>query len=201
MGCAAPNPIHWRDLRSRPREMVLAQPGVTAGVGQGYEVRFLNGRVLVDPERASMKELEPDPERIMSEVFQILVLNYLCGPHGGALTGEVVSEKELPAGATFFRGPHELQVHSAVEAFGGDAERFERCGRALGGELVDHGDRAVRLWPFPEIPVTFVLWLVDEEFPASISVLFDRSISRWFELDMVFLLVQVLSQRLVRSPG
>jgi hypothetical protein len=53
--------------------------------------------------------------------------------------------------------------------------------------------------PFPQIPVTYVLWTADDEFPASVSVLFDSSITRWFELDMIFTLVWVLTERIVEG--
>jgi hypothetical protein len=52
-------------------------------------------------------------------------------------------------------------------------------------------------FPFPGIPVTYVLWVEDSEFPASVSVMFDSSIERWLKLDMIFLLVETLTQRIM----
>ena len=59
----------------------------------------------------------------------------------------------------------------------------------------------MRFLPFPLMPVTYVLWKEDEEFPASVSVLFDKSITRWFELDMIFTLVLVLTERIVEGQS
>jgi hypothetical protein len=66
---------------------------------------------------------------------------------------------------------------------------------------VGHGDAALRFRPFPETPVTLILWQADEEFGAQVTATFDRSISRWFELDMIFLLVRQLAIRLGQGPG
>lgn len=196
MGCAAPNPLHWQDLRQRPAETIGLVPGVTR-TSDGFEVAFLDARYLVDPQGERIEELGPEPGRCPGEAFQILLIRYLVSSGAGEPADELVSEKELPGGATFFQGPHALLVEPVIQRFGADPPGFVACGLALGGECVELGDAAVRFWPFPKIPVTYVLWQADDEFPASVSVLFDRSISRWFELDMVFLLVAEVTGRIV----
>jgi len=184
MGCAAPNPLHWKDLLSVCPAAV--------------EVDFLNARYRVDPLAESITELNPDPQRVLSRSFQILLIRYLTST-GGELTGEEITEKDLPGGVTFFRGPHELPVAPVAERFGSDPEAFRARGRQLGAEPVSHGDAAVRFWPFKGIPVIYVLWKADEEFPASVSVLFDRSVASWFEPDMIFLLISEISARIVEE--
>jgi len=200
MGCAAPNPLHWEDLRNRPRDLVLQQDGVSPAVnGRGYEVTFLNAAYLVDPEAERISEIAPDPSRRLSEEFQILLIRYLVADNGGPVDDEDVSEKDFPGGVTFFQGPHTLHVSPIVEVYGKDPAAFEARARELGAVPRSHGDKAMRFFPFPAIPVTYVLWTEDEEFPASVSVLFDKSITRWFALDMVFTTVLVLTQRIVEG--
>ena len=55
----------------------------------------------------------------------------------------------------------------------------------------------MKFFPFPEIPVTYVLWTEDNEFPASVNIMFDKSIEKWFSLDMIFLVVLILTDRIV----
>ncbi|MEW6350159.1 MAG: DUF3786 domain-containing protein [Thermodesulfobacteriota bacterium] len=197
MGCAAPNPLHWEDLRTRPSEMVLRRKGVKeAALGKAFEITFLDAAYLVDPHRETITELFPEPNRPLSEAFQILLIRYLVAEYGGPADGRDVSEKDLPGGVTFFQGPHALHVSPITKRFGDDPTAFLELGRAFGGEVRSYGDGSLRFLPFPEIPVTYVLWRADEEFPASVSVLFDASITRWFELDMVFTLVMVLTERI-----
>lgn len=200
MGCAALNPLHWIDLRSRSRNEVLCRPGVRAtSEGRGYEVGFLNAWYHVDPVAERIRELSPLPGRKLSEEFQILLIRYLVAKNGGPLEGATISEKDLPGGSTFFQGPHTLHVAPLLEKFGRDPEAFVAVCTNMGGVSVPLGDKGVRFFPFPLIPVTYVLWQEDEEFPASMTVLFDRSIGRWFELDMIFTLVLVVTERIMEA--
>jgi hypothetical protein len=197
MGCAAPNPLHWEDLRNKAAEEVLTRGGVKpVSEGSGYEVEFLDAVYRVDPVEEVISEIRPDPRRVLTEEFQILLIRYLVAPFGGPPDGIDISEKDLPGGVTFFQGPHALYVGPIVKRYGGDPAAFESRSRRLGSEPAAYGDCAVRFFPFPQIPVTYVLWKEDEEFPASVSVLFDASVERWFELDMVFTLVWVLTERI-----
>lgn len=202
MGCAAPNSFHWEDLRNRPREEILRQAGVTAGQdGKGYEVPFLNALYLVDPAHEIIRELSPNPSRLLSEEFQILLIRYLVANNGGEPMGEDISEKDLPGGVTFFQGPHALYVSPIAHRYGTDPNAFEKRARKLGAVPASYGDKAMRFLPFPLMPVTYVLWKEDSEFPASVTVVFDKSIGRWFELDMVFTLVLALTTRIMEEDA
>jgi hypothetical protein len=200
MGCAAPSPLHWEDLRNRSRETILQQEGVRpATQGNGYEIGFLDAHYLVDPQAERITELSPLPGRVLTEEFQILLIRYLVAPNGGPPDGRDISEKDLPGGVTFFQGPHALHVKPLVRLYGEDPEAFEARGRELAAVPVPYGDKAMRFLPFPYMPVTYVLWRADEEFPAAVTVLFDKSIPRWFELDMIFTLVLALTERITES--
>lgn len=198
MSCASPNALHWEDLRTRPIEEVLARDGVRiAADGRSYEVDFLWSIYRVDAVGRRIVEAFPTSDRQLSEEFQILLIRYLVAPNTAKVEGIEISEKDLPGGVTFFQGPHALHVKPIKRLFGADPDGFERRGRELGAVSVPYGDRAMRFYPFPQIPVTYILWREDDEFPASVSVMFDRSIARWFELDMIFTLVLVLTERIV----
>lgn len=198
MSCATPNAVHWEDLRARPSEDVLRNPGVwVSSRVEGYTLNFLNAVYDVDTTSERIMEISPQPSMQLTEEFQILLIRYLVAKNGGPLEGKEISEKDFPGGVTFFQGPHALYTEPVARLFGDDPQAFEDRGCELGAKKVPYGDRAMRFLPFELIPVTYVLWKKDAEFPASISVLFDKSISRWFELDMIFTLVLVLTVRIV----
>jgi len=199
MSCAAPHPFHWQDLRSCGREQILAHAGVRlASDGRAYELTFLDALYRIDPTAERIEEIAPEPSRELTEEFQILLIRYLVSTDGGEVDGKEVGEKDFPGGVTFFQGPHTLHVAPIAKLYGRNPEAFEARGRELGAIQVPYGDKALRFYPFPKIPVTYVLWKEDEEFPASVSVLFDSSITRWFELDMIFTLTLVLTERIVK---
>ncbi len=197
MGCASPNPYHWEDLAGRPVDKVCGQPGVSlAQDGHSYDVQFLNSVYRVDPVKRQIVEISPNPMRLLTEEFQILLIRYLVAPNGGVVTGTEISEKDLQGGVTFFQGPHALHVEPIVRLYGSDPEAFEKRAGELGAIQSTHGDKGMTFSTFPQIPVTYVLWKEDEDFPASVSILFDRSIERWFSLDMIFMVVMVLTERI-----
>ncbi len=198
MGCASPHPFHWEDLRNRNVGSILDKPGVKASESQsGYEVHFLNALYLVDPVDERIREITPQPDRVLSEEFQILLIRYLVAENAGPPDGVDVSEKDFPGGVSFFQGPHTLHTGPIAERYATDIQGFEAKAREFGAVPAAYGDKGMRFLPFPQIPVTYVLWVEDEEFPASVKVLFDKSITRWFNLDMIFTLVLVLTERLL----
>jgi hypothetical protein len=200
MSCASPNPLHWEDLRNRSLVEILRRDAVKLAAGRdGYEVGFLNALYHVDPVGERIVEISPNPARVLTEEFQILLIRYLVASYGGPLDGREISEKDLPGGVLFFQGPHALHLPPIAKLYGRSPEAFEARGLELDATPVAYGDKAMRFQPFPLIPVTYVLWKEDEEFPASVSALFDASIVRWFELDMVFTLVMVLTERIVEG--
>lgn len=198
MSCAKPNPLHWEDLRNSPRQAIISRSGVKEVGDSGvYELNFLDSTYLVDPIKEEIKEIRPKPERLLEENFQILLIRYLVAGNGGPESGKDISEKDLPGGVTFFQGPHELHTRPIAKRFGSDPEGFKELASSLGAHKIDYGDIGMRFYPFPDIPVTYILWTADNEFPSSVSALFDSSISKWFELDMVFTLVWVLTDRIM----
>jgi len=131
--------------------------------------------------------------------FYLMVLLYLLNAKGGEPGGNWISEKELKGGTTFFRGPHALPVGDIQRAFGKDAEGFIHAGIRLGGVEIPFGDKGIALKVFPKVPLAYVLWQEDQEFPARVTVLFDATIQGQFSLDGVWCLVSEVSQRLLEA--
>jgi hypothetical protein len=63
------------------------------------------------------------------------------------------------------------------------------------------GDAAFRLNPFPRIPIYYLLWLGNREFPPRISILLDRSIERVLSSPSIWSLVTLCSYYLLKAPG
>jgi hypothetical protein len=129
----------------------------------------------------------------------LFLLHYLLGTKETSLEGKRVSEKELKGGEMFFRGPHTLPVKGIIEKFGRNPQGFMELGLKLGGKKVELGDASIELAAAPKIPVTYVLWAEDDEFPASVSILFDPTIQEFLPLDIIYGATIVLSHRLVEG--
>ncbi len=120
--------------------------------------------------------------------FDLFVIYYLLRAKDIRLREEWVSEKDLPGGSTFFRGPHQIPTDLISQRFDNDLEQFKIwCGN-LGGTPIQMADAAFRFSITPDIPVVVLYWLGDEDFPAEAKILYDRSVSELLSLDILFAL-------------
>ena len=68
-----------------------------------------------------------------------------------------------------------LPLDRIASLYGKDKTAFIGQGEKFCAEVVNYGDAALRLLPFPRVPITMILWLEDEEFPARADLLFDST--------------------------
>ena len=61
-------------------------------------------------------------------------------------------------------------------------------------------DAAYKLQPYPRVSLYFLLWEGDEEFPAQVTVLFDRSIENVLAADAIWALVNRVVTALLQGP-
>jgi hypothetical protein len=120
--------------------------------------------------------------------FDLFVIYYLLRAKNIRLSGEWVSEKDLPGGSAFFRGPHQIPTELICKRFNNDLQQFKICCEILGGTSIEMADAAFRFSITPDIPVAVLYWIGDEDFPAEAKILYDRSVSELLSLDILFAL-------------
>lgn len=130
------------------------------------------------------------------EYFYLFVIYYVLLAAECRVKGEWISEKDLPGGATFFRGPHRIPTDLISGRFGNNLKEFNICCEKLGGTAISLGDAAFSFEVAPGLPVAVVYWLGDEDFPAEAGLLYDRSIANLLPLDIVFALAVAVCARL-----
>ncbi|MBW1801801.1 MAG: DUF3786 domain-containing protein [Deltaproteobacteria bacterium] len=200
---STPYATPWKDklckeLRLLKPEEVCDRAGVKFSREGFYSIDSIGGeyRVYIDEER--VEETGGDPLALDPE-FQLTLFSYLIHAQDIDLTGKWISEKDLRGGSTFFRGPHQLPAAPLVKKFGRDAGLFLEEGKALGGKPLDFGDVSLEFSVLPRVPLTCVLWVEDEEFPARVSFLFDSSIKAHLELDVIIALVNSVVRKLLSN--
>jgi hypothetical protein len=189
----------WKALAARDpaelsrRTLAAAEPG-------GYSLDFLDRRYRVEPEAGRIGG--PQADRLLADPeFELLLLTYLTQAADVPPEGTWVSEKDLPGGSLFFRGPHALPLEPLRARFGDDLPGFRRASERLGGGALPYGDAAYGFTVLPRIPAGCVLWARDEEFPARLNMLFDRSLGRHLPLDVVLALAHCLALRLLEADA
>ena len=79
-----------------------------------------------------------------------------------------------------------LPLDKIAERYGNDRTGFIEKGKNLNGNIMNYGDASVELLPLPRIPVTLILWLSDDEFPARADLLFDSTCEQHLPLDVIW---------------
>jgi hypothetical protein len=146
--------------------------------GEGYIVDCAGKKI----ERTGAGQPKPH------EYFYLFVIYYLLSTQDIQVKGEWISEKDVPGGTTFFRGPHLIPTDLISGRFGNDLEGFKKCCTELGGISLKLADAAFRFDITPEIPVAVLFWQGDEDFPAEAGILYDRSVTTLLPLDILFAL-------------
>lgn len=142
----------------------------------------------------------PDHHQV-SIVSHILLLHYLINATGKSLTGELASYKDIPGGDKYFSVFKKRVEMPVINAYGEYQEGFEAACFGLGGARGNMGDIAFRFQAFPRVPITYIFWRGEEEFPASLQVVFDVSIKDYLPLEDIVFLAEMLSWKIARYKG
>ncbi len=201
------DPAYWEELlKLDPNEVSRRTLTPYDPRSESYRVDMLNQGYTVHPFRKVIaRDTEvPAPscqyDRISFSEALVLIL-YLLRAREIPLAGRQVTEKDLPGGETFFRGPHALPREPILELFGRNPERFVHAGFSLGGKPLDFGDGAFRFQALPRVPCDFILWGEDEEFPARLTIVFDATVTEHLPLDVIWALVHLAARRIVAAAS
>lgn len=134
-------------------------------------------------------------------VAHVLLLHYLLHASGKSLNDELVSYKDIPGGDKYFSVFKKRVEVPLLNAYGENPEGFGKACLGIGGERVDMGDISFRFQAFPKVFITYIFWKGDEEFPASLQVLFDSSVSSYLPLEDIVFLSEMLSWKIVRHKA
>ncbi len=136
-------------------------------------------------------------KKVVSQVTRILLLHYLIRADGNPLTGKWVAYKDIPGGL-LYAGVFARRVTEPLQRrFGKSAKSFREAGIKLGGAAAEFGNASFILRAFPRVPLQYVLWEGDEEFPSSVQLLFDASVDHYLALEDMVVLGQVTTGRLI----
>lgn len=153
---------------------------------EGISADILDMPVLVHLQKRLLIDLTASPPRPLSDPgLELFTLIYLRNASPHPVAGEMIGLRDLKD-SHFFQGPHELDTRPVIERYGRDPAGFREACLRLKGIPLAGADEGFTLRPFPKIPVHFLLWIADEEFPARLSVLFDRSVETHLQADAIW---------------
>jgi hypothetical protein len=191
----------WQQLASLDRQKTsqrakchyLADP-------ERYVIKLLNTEYVVNLSAQQIFSSQPGSEPA-EFLEQLCLLAYLINVKDLLLADKLVSAESLQGGAFFFRGPHALPTRKLEETFGDKPDLLYEASARLNAKQRDFGDASVELLVLPRIPLVFVIWAGDEEFPARASILFDETADSHLLLDALLAAVNLAVDALVKAAG
>ena len=111
---------------------------------------------------------------------KILWLHYLTANGSKNETGQLIAYREAAPALFYEPNFYKRAVKPFVNYFGKIREELVETGIALGGRSAAMGDTSVTINILPYLPLTFIIWKGDDEFPPDGNILFDKSAKTWF---------------------
>jgi len=165
-----------------------------------YVITLLNTEYVVNLTAQQIFSAQPSSQPA-EFLEQLCLLAYLINARELPLADKLVSAESLPGGAFFFRGPHTLPTWKLEETFGSKPDLLYEASAHLNAKQCDFGNASVELFVLPRVPLTFVIWVADEEFPARASILFDETAGSHLLLDALLAGVNLAVDALVKAAG
>jgi len=170
-----------------------------------YEKRFYLLSVWGDKYAVYPHELrierKTDNFQSPHDFLYLFIIYYLLNSKEIEISDEWISEKDIPGGVTFFRGPHEIPTRLISELHGNNIDSFRKRCERLEGIPLDMADAAYRFGITAQIPSAVLYWAGDENFPPEAKILYDKTIAKHLPPDVLFALaVEICSRTGNRMP-
>jgi hypothetical protein len=191
-------PEYWDQLRRQDPSLICRRAQADYEAGFGYRLTFLGEGYQIDPGKGIILRSRSPQEKLSFQDYLVLLV-YLLNARELPLAGDWVNEKELKGGALFFRGPHTLARGPLEKKYARDPQGLLRAGQSLGGKATGKGEASFVLTALPRIPLEYIFYGEDEEFPAQLIITFDRTVERHLPLDAIWALVNIASRKLLEA--
>lgn len=130
---------------------------------------------------------------------KIVILHYLIHASGNPVGTDLVPYEDIPGCRPYLPVFERRVVKPLVGAFGFARDAFVAAGRNLGGKEGEYGSGSFTLSAFPRLPITFILWEGDNDFPPSIKVLLDRSVHTYLPLEDIVVVSKMAATRILKE--
>ena len=193
--------IHFRELAERNPADVCRRASCTYDdMNARYILSVWGDEYEIIPNRSKINCMGRITQPL-HDYFYLFMIHYLLKSKAIEISNEWISEKDIPGGTTFFRGPHEIPTHLITLRFNNNIDEFKKICEQHHGHPLDMADAAYGFEITPRIPVAVLYWSGDEDFPAESKILYDRTIAEHLASDIIFALAVGICERLGRPPG
>lgn len=150
----------------------------------------------VSPDSFLVKTVDNSPH----PVDEFLVLRYLEAKSEVKPTGEPITFRDLPGGVFYFEPMSNRTSRIILKTFGNDIDRLRAAFERYPHTAVTQGDLGMTVHAIGRLDVTLIYRRGDEEFSASLDILYDRAIIAVYTTDEVAALTTRLAIGLSFTP-
>ena len=173
--------------------------GLVMSPDGGVEIRFLGRSLVLDAGSLAIRALDGAPVHVAEE---LLTLRYLAVEREVKPTGETITFRDLPGGNFYLQPILNRTSCVVLGVFGNDITALREALSGFPHTALALGDLSAIVPAIGRLDLTLVYRLGDDEFPASLDILFDRVLASVYRIDEAAALAQRLCMGLVRrKPG
>jgi hypothetical protein len=165
--------LAWKVLSERSPGEIAANGLLNIDSASGrIEAPFLADRYHVD---IGARKVFFESGAEVYPFLSVLLLHYLVGVSEESPTGEWISFREFEGGDAYIGSFADRSLRPLRQTFGNRPDLLRPAAEPLGAQPLDLGDVSVQVPVFPKVPLAFVVWRGDDEFPPDANILFDST--------------------------
>ncbi len=139
-----------------------------------FIVSFFNRTFTVSHPEGEIEEINGDAP--YPKWLRVLLMHYLIMADGTGIADEWIAYRQLPGAHFFEQRFQNMCINPLTNGFGEDIEGFRLGGEAYGGDPITRtGDAAFRFKALPNVVMSCILYLGDDEVQPAVNVLFDAA--------------------------
>lgn len=164
----------------------------------GVEMTFLARKYLI-----TNQGVEPMDNLPVDVNSRSILIYYITSQGAGSLSYEFAPLNRLTGlieGQNTLAGG--IMNRPLVREFGSDYERFRLSATRIGGIEQPTAGTGKHVWQIPALPkilAQIVFYEADDEYPADIQIMFDRTAPRFLEFECLAFLTGAMVNALIRS--
>jgi hypothetical protein len=128
------------------------------------------------------------------------LLNHYADGKPSPLIGKLVKYRDFPGGCAYEEAFVRRAMQPIVDVFGENPKEIVEVAARIGGKPLTHGDASVEIMALKGIPLTYVVY-GKEEYPASVSILYDASAKDYLPTEDLAVLGEVVTIRLLQAKN
>lgn len=192
--------MYFQELSARDPEDVCRRAACTWDeADRCYAVSVWDHDYRIYPDRSRVESTGANPLRL-HPYFDLFIIHYLLRAKEIEPAGQWISEKDIPGGSTFFRGPHTIPTQLISARFGNAIQGFKESCEEFQGVTLALADAAYVFALTSRIPVAVLYWQGDDDFPAEAKILYDKTIAEHLAADIIFAAAVGVCERFGAAP-